>query len=274
MASITAPWTTWGVQPPAAPPPPPPPAPAPVPYAAPPPQKRGGPPWPWILLGCGCLLVILVLVGVIWGGTYYYRTKVAPQITKVEQEFKQPSGETTTSGNEGSATAGGESTGEGEQPEPTTGTPGPSSAATPQPSREAALKAALEGHSDWVGKIVYVSDDLQRVKVWIGPPQSEFTAEVVMEWNASLNRYLLKEAHPVPGSEAPAGSSGPQPGKDKAVAKALSKCDAGWVAKVMSHNADWTRATIAVGPPGSEWVGEVDVKWNGQEYVVTSSRGE
>ena len=83
-------------------------------------------------------------------------------------------------------------------------------------------------------------------------------------------------------SEAKADDSGAeeatpaaeQPSREKAVAKALSRCDKGWVTKVMKHSDDWTTATIAVGPPASEWVAEFDLKWNGSDYDIVAERGE
>jgi hypothetical protein len=75
-------------------------------------------------------------------------------------------------------------------------------------------------------------------------------------------------------SDESPGSSGAQPGETAAKVKALAQCDEGWVAKVMSHSDDWTKVTVAVGPPASEWVGEMDLKWTGEEYVITESRGE
>jgi len=75
------------------------------------------------------------------------------------------------------------------------------------------------------------------------------------------------------GGDTPAAEA-PQPSKEKAVAKALSRCDPGWVTKIVKHSDDWVTVTIAVGPPASEWVGEFDLKWNGSDYDIIAEHGE
>lgn len=74
-------------------------------------------------------------------------------------------------------------------------------------------------------------------------------------------------------NESKKATSAEQPSEDKAVAKALSQCEKDWVTRVVKHSEDWTTATIAVGPPQSEWAGEFDLKWNGSAYDIVAERG-
>lgn len=74
-----------------------------------------------------------------------------------------------------------------------------------------------------------------------------------------------------PKTTSPA-SSGPRPSKNAAIRAALSYCEKGWVAKIIRHNVDWTKVTVAVGPPASEWVGEIDLQWRGKGYVAVKKR--
>lgn len=64
------------------------------------------------------------------------------------------------------------------------------------------------------------------------------------------------------------------PSEELAKKTALDRFEEGWVAKTVSHNDDWTKVTVAVGPPASEWVGEMDLVWNGTKYEVTAERAE
>jgi hypothetical protein len=78
-----------------------------------------------------------------------------------------------------------------------------------------------------------------------------------------------------PPDAAPAASSEAMsdgPSEDKAIAAMLKLCDKGWVAKIVSHSSDWTKVTVKSGPPASEWIGEVDLKWTGSEYEVIGER--
>ena len=87
---------------------------------------------------------------------------------------------------------------------------------------------------------------------------------------------------PVPSEStetAPPAAAGPAdaaavPSEELAHKAALARFDEGWVAKTVSHSDDWTKVTVAVGPPASEWVGEMDLVWNGTKYEVTAERAE
>jgi hypothetical protein len=138
--------------------------------------------------------------------------------------------------------------------------------ATPKPGESAAKAAALAKHPSWVAKIVYRSPDWQRVKAWIGPPQSEFVSELILQWNGSRNRYDIEKAYAIPQEP-----EGPRPSREGAIAAARSTAgpDGYAIAKVDAHNADWTWASILLGGQASEFDTYVTVQWTGSGYEVT-----
>ena len=137
--------------------------------------------------------------------------------------------------------------------------------ATPKPGEAAAKREALAKHPSWVAKIMYRSPDWTRVKVWIGPPASEFVSELVLQWNSSRGRYDVQRARAIP--EEPVG---PRPSRDGAIAAARSSAgpDGYAIYRVESHNGDWTRATILFGGEASEFDTYVTVQWTGSGYEV------
>lgn len=164
-----------------------------------------------------------------------------------------------------------------------------------------------------MAKVAYASADWQRVKVWVGPPQSEFTTAITLQWDAQANLYNVAkmEALPAPstpkvvpapkpptkttakptttpkppvrttgttqvtGSSGSRNTDGPVPSARRAIAKVLAKApEKGWVTKIVRRNADWTEATIMIGPPQSEFVAEVDVRWDWsvRRYNIVGTR--
>lgn len=81
-----------------------------------------------------------------------------------------------------------------------------------------------------------------------------------------------KTSAPAPKKTTLPSSAGPRPSRNAALRAALRFCEKGWVAKIVRHNADWTKVTVAVGPPASEWVGEIDLQWRGNGYVAVKKR--
>jgi len=57
-------------------------------------------------------------------------------------------------------------------------------------------------------------------------------------------------------------TSGPRPSRKRATAKCLAQApEAGWVAKATDNSGDWTRCTVMIGPPASEFVTEYSLEW-------------
>lgn len=135
--------------------------------------------WLWWLLGCGCLLAILIIVGAIYGGTKLWQKTVLPELQK--QQIPAPP-EPTTQGLQTTTV---------DEPKKLPGTP----AVSQKPGKQAALKAALKAAkgSKWVAKVNYASADWQRVKVWVGPPASEFLASILLQWDSQKNAYRIEK---------------------------------------------------------------------------------
>lgn len=289
--------------PPTPPPPPVPPTPSPAPvppvvppsapvYAArppvAPPTPRRGTPWPWIV-GCGCLSLLALATAGGFIGYRYWQQKVQPRILAEIKATEQSPPPATAPVKTPEAA-----------PPATPATP----AVTEKPSEGKAIRVALAQtkEKNWVAKVVYASADWQRVKVWVGPPQSEFTTAITLQWDSQGNLYKVAklEALPAPsvqkaapppkktpvkstvkspappkppvrttgttqisGASGTRNNDGPVPSARRAIAKVLAKApEKGWVAKIVRRNADWTEATILIGPPHSEFVAEVDVRWD------------
>lgn len=267
-----------------------------------------------LFIGLGCLAGLGLLAALVAVGWLIPGRHVQTTVTEVTEEVAStgetpaPSASTTPSAVK-------------------TGTPAP----VAKPSREQAVRAALDarGEKNWVAKVTYASPDLQRVKVWLGPPQSEYTTEMVLQWHSDQGAYAVESTEPLPALEEPAtppptaapakpaasatpprpkpaaavasprpqptpvttsgsptaatasnttrevsgtisgssSSAGPVPSRRRAIAKVLAKApEPGWVAKVTSHSSDWTEAKILIGPPASEFVEEVSVRWLPAEH--------
>lgn len=66
-----------------------------------------------------------------------------------------------------------------------------------QPGPEVAVEAALMDYPDWVAQIVDHSSDYRQVIVWVGPPASEWVAELQLEWNMEGQYYDMVSEHPL-----------------------------------------------------------------------------
>lgn len=221
--------------------------------------------WLWPVLGCGCVAIVLSTVAIIYAGRCYWEQKVVPELRELREEAQPQKAPAETVSRPKAIV----------EQKPFDVQPAP---AAPDPKQ--AMAAALADKPNWVGKIKYISPDQQRVKVWVGPPNSEFANSVVLRWDAATNKYVVERVDviaPAPAAKPapkPVARSGPRPSRSGAVRAALALGERGWVSKVVRHSGDWTRATIAIGPPASEWAGEVDVRWTGKRYKVVETRGE
>ena len=87
---------------------------------------------------------------------------------------------------------------------------------------------------------------------------------------------------PGPNSEAPIDIGAPgdvpriyQPGEEIAKEAAVGYAEQpDWLARVEEHSDDWQTATVVVGPPASEWVWEMDLRWNDSDldYDLVETR--
>lgn len=156
----------------------PPVAPPPSPgYGAPPPRKKMN--WLWWLLGCGCLLAILIIAGAVYGGAKLWKKTVLPELQK--QQIPTPTPPATEALKTMTI----------DEPAKVPSTP----AVSQKPGKQAALKAALKAtkRGNWVAKVNYASADWQRVKVWVGPPASEFLTSILLQWDSQKNAYRIEK---------------------------------------------------------------------------------
>jgi hypothetical protein len=132
-----------------------------------------------------------------------------------------------------------------------------------RPSEALARQTALGDKTNWKAKVVYNTPDWQRVKVYTGPANGEYTTSVVLQWDGKTNSYRVERTGPIPKPEP----TGPKPSRAGAIAAAKSGYG-NMVAKVVSNSRDWTRATVYLGEPYSEFIWAVTVQWTGSGYRV------
>ena len=70
-----------------------------------------------------------------------------------------------------------------------------------QPGQEVALEAALTDAPDWAAKVVNHSADWKSVTVWVGPPHSEWSAQLKLQWNDGGDYYDMVSAEEIPYPE-------------------------------------------------------------------------
>ena len=70
-----------------------------------------------------------------------------------------------------------------------------------QPGEEVALEAALTEAPDWVATVVDHSADWKSVTVWVGPPHSEWSAQLKLQWNDGGDYYDMVSAEEIPYPE-------------------------------------------------------------------------
>lgn len=70
-----------------------------------------------------------------------------------------------------------------------------------QPGEEVALEAALTEAPDWVATVVDHSADWKSVTVWVGPPNSEWSAQLKLQWNDEGDYYDMVSAEEIPYPE-------------------------------------------------------------------------
>ncbi len=208
-------------------------------------------PWGWIIgCGCGCLLLIALGIGALFGGFAWLVSQdegeLKDMVSQVEEQLKEA--ETSPAADNNAAN--------------TTEIDG--KAVSAEPGRSAALAFAENRKEGWVALLDNNSDDWHRVKVVIGPKKNDIRTWLELKWSDADGNYQLVNEGPVAQVEDGEAENVPdiyRPGPEVAIEAALVGREE-WVAKVQSKTADWKNVTIYIGPPESEWVGEVKMKWD------------
>ncbi len=219
--------------------------------------------WPFCLIaglgGCGCILVVALAFGLIGGvswtlfGDGQAQPPVAPIAPQLAPDIVEPS---------------------------TGDAPGPDGEAPidiSTPGAAAAMAWANNRRADWQATINDHSEDWTWVRLLMGPPNSEWTTWVDIQWNTPSGRYGLLDEGPIAQGD-PAPGDAPdiyQPGEEVAKEAALGYAEQpDWVTRVDKHSDDWRTATVSVGPPASEWVWAMDLRWNDSDlnYDLVETR--
>lgn len=206
--------------------------------------------------GCGCLIIVLLAFGIIGGVSW-----------SIFGASEQPEGPANTMGAPPGTELPAPGDGEDMNVAPATpegqGTAGESD--LQRPGAAAAMAWANDRRSDWQVAIEDHSEDWRRVRLLMGPPDSEWTTWIELQWNTPAGRYGLLDEGPL-GVDESVPDDVPeiyQPGEDVALEAALGYVEQpDWVARVDSHSTDWRRATVSVGPPASEFVYVVTLQWS------------
>ena len=143
------------------------------------------------------------------------------------------------------------------------------------PGREAALAWARDRDSTWQVAVDHHSEDWTWVRLVMAPDGPDPTAWVELRWDRAAGRYEVLAEGPIAQdiTTPPDAGNGLQPGDQTAREAALEYVrEPGWVTRIDSNSADWTTATVSVGPPASEWVWVVNLQWNSnrQAYDLVS----
>lgn len=241
---------------------------------------------PCVLIGCGCLVVLAVLGGIGFIGFRMYQEQLGEselgqnwrelleQIEGVDLE-EAPSEDMPENDGTGD--------GEGINDEAYN----PADFAEPavqaaQPTKERAFEIALRNNPGWLARTDFASPDMQRLKVLVGPREGQWVMATVLQWDPAISDFNVERSDPVeppkPAATRTASTqqaSGAQPSRNRAVAAALSQApERGWVARVSSNSSDWRTAKILIGPPHSEFAGEISVRWDAGsgQYRITGIR--
>ncbi len=150
---------------------------------------------------------------------------------------------------------------------------------------ELSLAAAQKRKPGWNLRLSQHSPDWQQVSISAGADPGKWTATVVFEWDG--RQYVFVRETPVrapatprpkPAAKPPAvAAQKPLTEKDLAgvpeefrpsESTALEAALVGhedWIGKIQSHGKDWAGAVVWIGPPNSEWVSAITLKWNVQK---------
>jgi hypothetical protein len=156
----------------------------------------------------------------------------------------------------------------------------PAQAATDGPNldtvEEDIVALARRWQPTWAFEVDGHRRDWKEITLYAGPREGQWERMVHYEWRDG--KFVRTGTEPMPKGEAkpPAGSDadGPltekdlagvpeemRPG-DNAVREAALMDNPDWVARIVEHSSDWSRATVWIGPPASEYVTSLKLKWD------------
>jgi hypothetical protein len=221
----------------------------------PPAPPKKPPPWGWIIgigCGCGCLMILLaILIPALLG---YLAVKEqssaqsseAPTAIEAEQSEVQESEPLPDDLSEFNISLSGrDGDGEGD----------PDGAGL----RNAVIFARKQ-KPGWTTRVTSHEDAWTTVHMVAGPSENALTTWMHLSWDEAAGGYELVNEAPLPSDEG--GRPGIYtPGEEVAKEAALVNYP-GWVAKVDRHSSDWQTAVVWVGPPQSEWVSEIRLRWD------------
>ena len=209
--------------------------------SAAPPAARSGPSIGAIAaIGCLVILLLTALLGV--GGYIYYLRARGEVITQPPVVEEVPTGTQATG-----------------------------------PSEGAVSDWADAEYAGYAWQVSDRNEDWTDVTILVGPPQSEWMGWVRVNWSSGAGRYEIvdqgdiemgvpEETGGPPSTSSPPPEEIPEiyrPGEEVAKEAALGTVEQpDWVAKVAEHSGDYTSATVWVGPPQSEWVWVVRLRWD------------
>jgi hypothetical protein len=135
---------------------------------------------------------------------------------------------------------------------------------------------ARKWHPDWAFQVDGHRRDWKQITLYAGPKAGQWQNMVHYEWRGG--KFVRTGMEPMPKQEAKAASKeaqdGPLTEKDLAgipaemrpsesvVREAALMDNPGWAAKIAEHSSDWARATVWIGPSGSEYSTAIKLKWD------------
>ncbi len=129
-----------------------------------------------------------------------------------------------------------------------------------QPGEEAAIAFASSLREGWVAEVTSHVDDWRTVHAAIGPSDGDWTTWLEVEWDDAAGDYALMDEGPIAQEEEEEVPDIYQPGEEVAKEAALADTP-DWVARVVKHSSDWKTATVWVGPPQSEFMWAIKLRW-------------
>lgn len=257
------------VPPPAVPPGVPLPGPArPAVYASAPTGSSAGSKAPLIIALVAIGVVVLIGLGLVafFVGRSTAPAPGAPQIAEKAPPEESP-GETVAEPEKSESAETTEEPAQPDEPQATSAAGIPNGAGS-----GAALEAARQavGEGQWDCALCSRTDDWRQVTVWCTPIDEEgatWVYEVGLQWadasSAHRSAYqvtLIDPGRPPSAVQVVSPWEG-RPCLAGALIAARRGLESDWIALLASRTRDWTRATVWVGPPASEYVAKITVQW-------------